>query len=106
LYALDPSHPKTLAFLKEVFETYRDWGVRYYMIDFLWAGSDTLSKTPHAKHFDKTLVSGPEVFQKGLQAIRDAAGDDTHLLGATGPTYHTAGVMDAMRVGNDFGEGR
>lgn len=106
LYALDPSHPKTLLFLKEVFQTYRDWGVRYYMIDFLWAGSDTLSKIPHAKHFDKTLVSGPEVFQKGLQAIRDAAGDDTHLLGATGPTYHTAGVMDAVRVGNDFGEGR
>lgn len=106
IYALDPSHPKTLQFLKEVFQTYREWGVRYYMIDFLWAGSDTLGHVPHAKHFDKALVSGPEVFQKGLQAIRDACGDDTHLLAATGPTYHTTGAMDAARVGNDFGEGR
>ena len=106
IYALDPSHPKTLDFLRKVFRTYRDWGVRYYMIDFLAAGADTLIDTPHAKHYDKTLVSGPEVFQKGLQAIRDACGDDTHLLASSGPTYHTAGAMDSVRVGNDFGEGR
>jgi alpha-galactosidase len=106
VYALDPSHPKTQVFLREVFQTYREWGVRYYMVDFLWAGSDTLSTIPHAKHYDRTLVSGPEVFRAGLQVIRDAAGDDTHLLGATGPSYHTTGLMDSMRVGNDFGEGR
>jgi hypothetical protein len=106
VYALDPSHPKTLEFLRKVFQTYREWGVRYYMIDFLAAGADTLSNIPHAKHFDKTLVSGPEVFQKGLQAIRDACGDDTHLLASSGQTYHTAGFMDSVRTGNDFGEGR
>jgi hypothetical protein len=106
VYALDPSHPKTLEFLRKVFETYRDWGVRYYMIDFLGAASDTLGGIPHARHFDKTLVSGPEVFQRGLQAIRDACGDDTHLLASSGPTYHTAGAMDSVRVGNDFSEGR
>lgn len=106
VYALDPSHPKTLAFLRKVFRTYRERGVRYYMIDFLWAGADTLGKIPHAKHYDKTLVSGPEVFQKGLQAIRDACGDETYLLASTGPTYHTAGAMDSVRTGNDFGEGR
>lgn len=106
VYALDPSHPKTLAFLRRVFETYREWGVRYYMIDFLWAGSDTLGLPPHARHYDRTLVSGPEVLQRGLQAIREACGDDTFLLAATGPTYHTAGAMDSVRTGNDFGEGR
>jgi hypothetical protein len=106
IYALDPSHPRTLEYLRKVFQTYRDWGVRYYMIDFLEAGADTLTTFPHAKHHDKELVSGPEVFQKGLQAIRDACGDDTHLLASSGPTIHTAGVMDSVRTGNDFCEGR
>jgi hypothetical protein len=106
IYALDPSHPKTLKFLRKVFQTYRDWGVRYYMIDFLEAGADTLTGIPHAKHYDKKVVSGPEVFQKGLQAIREACGDDTHLLASSGPTIHTAGIMDAVRTGTDFGEGR
>jgi hypothetical protein len=106
VFALDPSHPKTLEFLRKVFQTYRDWGVRYYMIDFLSAGADTLTDIPHAKHYDKTLVSGPEVFQRGLQAIRDACGDDTYLLASSGQTYHAAGAMDSVRVGNDFGEGR
>jgi hypothetical protein len=106
VYALDPSHPKTLEFLRKVFRTYRDWGVRYYMIDFLGAGEDTIGGVPHAKHYDKTLVSGPEAFQKGLQAIREACGEDTHLLASSGPTYHTAGAMDSARIGNDFGEGR
>ena len=106
IYGLDPSHPKTAEFVREIFKTYREWGVRYYMIDFLGAGADTLSGIPHAKHYDKTLVSGPEVFQKGLQAVRDGCGDDTHLLASSGPTYHTAGIMDSVRVGTDFGEGR
>jgi hypothetical protein len=106
IYALDPSHPKTQEFIREVFTTYRDWGVRYYMIDFLGAAGDTLTDLPHAKHYDKSLVSGPEVFRTGLQAIRDACGDDTHLLAATGPTTYGAGIMDAVRTGTDFCEGR
>jgi hypothetical protein len=106
VYALDPSHPKTAEFLRKVFKTYRDWGVRYYMVDFLSAGGDTLTNIPHARHYDKALVSGPEVFRRGLAVIREACGDDTHLLAATGPTIHTAGLLDSVRTGNDFCEGR
>jgi hypothetical protein len=106
LYALDPSHPKTLEYLRKVFQAYRDWGVRYYMIDFLGAAADTMNRIPHAKHYDKKLVSGPEVYRKGLQAIREACGDDTHLLECGGPTIPSAGFMDSVRTGNDFGEGR
>jgi len=106
IYALDPSHPKTREFLRNVFFTYREWGVRYYMIDFLSAGADTLNAIPHAKHYDKKLVSGPEVYRTGLAMIREACGDDTHLLVATGPTIQAGGYMDSVRTGSDFGEGR
>ena len=104
-YALDPSHPKAAAFLKEVFETYRQWGVRYYMVDFLWAGAGSLSPV-QARHHDEAVISGPELLRKGLKVVREACGDDTYLLASTGPTIHTAGFMDAVRTGYDFGEGR
>jgi hypothetical protein len=106
VYALDPSHPKTLEFLGTVFRTYREWGVRHFVIDSVVAGADTLCAIPHAKHYDKKLVSGPEVLQKGLRAIREACGDDTHLVACSGPTIETTGIADSVRVGIDFGEGR
>lgn len=106
IYALDPSHPKSLAFFKKVFETYRDWGVRYYMLDFLHAGAGNISNLPYENHHDQHLVAGPEAYHHALQAVREAAGADTYFLSSSGPTVHNAGAVDAARTGNDFGEGR
>ena len=41
-----------------------------------------------------------------MQVIRRAAGDDTYLLVSTGPTFQTTGLVDAVRAGTDYGEGR
>ena len=112
LYALDPTHPKTLAFLDAAFSVNRRRGIRYYMIDFLYAGAGNInargpSPEPLAAPLhDPHVVPGPEAFQKALHVIRRAAGDDTYLLASTGPTLHTATVADGVRTGNDFGEGR
>ena len=107
MYALDPTHPKALAFIKNVFETYRSWGVRYYMLDFLEAGSGNISgRFPYQDHYDRNLVPGPEAYHHFLNVVRKAAGDDTYFLSSTGPTIHNAGIVDAARTGNDFGEGR
>lgn len=106
MYALDPSHPETHRFLHETFETFRRWGIRYYMIDFLRDAAGNISSHPYTSHHDKTLVAGPEAYHAGLSVIRKAAGDDTFLLSSSGPTIHNAGFADAARTGNDFGEGR
>lgn len=106
LYGLDPTHPKTLSHVAQVFETYRSWGVRYYMIDFLYVGAGNLGPFKHAKFYDPSVVLGPEALQKALKVIRNAAGDDAYLLASTSPTIHCAGIVDGMRTGNDFGEGR
>jgi hypothetical protein len=111
LHALDPTHPKTLAFLEKAFALNRRRGVRYYMIDFLYAGAGNINggaspAPPTAPLHDPGVVPGPEAFQKALHVIRRAAGDDTYLLASTGPTLHTATVADGVRTGNDFGEGR
>jgi len=106
MYALDPSHPKSLAYMRDVFTTYKKWGVRYYMADFMEAGAGNTSRFPYADHFDKALVAGAQVYHNFLKMMRAAAGDDTYFLGSSGPTIHNAGFVDGQRTGNDFGEGR
>ena len=106
-YILDPTHPKTKAFLTNVFETYREWGIRYFMIDFLYSisGSTPGSFRPDG-FYNKDLIPGPETYRAGLEIVRKAAGPETYLLSSTGPTFHNLGLLDGMRVGNDYGEGR
>ena len=104
---LDPTHPKTKAHIRHVFETYRRWGVRYYMIDFLDAIGDSTPGTYRPDGFyDRSLIAGPQTFREGLKTIRDAAGPDTYLLSSTGPTLQGVGLVNAARVGTDYGEGR
>lgn len=106
-YVLDPTHPKTKQHLTHVFETYRKWGVRYYMIDFLNAIGGPIPGTfvPDSFH-DRSLIPGAQTFRQGLETIRKAAGPDTYLLSSTGPTLQGLGLVNAARVGNDYGEGR
>jgi hypothetical protein len=106
LYALDPSHPKALSYIRRVFETYRQWGVRYYMVDFLEAGAGNLGRFSYKEHFDESLVAGPEAYLKFIRTMKEAAGPDAFLLASTSPTMHHAAALDGVRVGNDFGEGR
>ena len=112
LYALDPTHPKALDYIERSFAVNRERGVRYYMIDFLYAGAGNLNHpgplagANHAPLHNPDIVPGPEAFQMALKVIRQAAGPETYLLASTGPTLHTAGVVDGIRTGNDFGEGR
>jgi hypothetical protein len=107
MYVLDPTHPKTKEYLKNVFSTYREWGVHYYMIDFLYAISGTTPGDFVPDHYyDQSLIHGPQAYREGLKTIREAAGTDTYLLSSTGPTLLNIGLMDAVRTGNDYGEGR
>jgi hypothetical protein len=75
------------------------------MVDFLYAGAGNITGQPNHTA-DRSVVCGPEGFQRAMRVIRKAAGDDTYLLASSGPTLHTAGVCDAVRTGSDFGEGR
>ena len=96
MYVLDPTHPKTQSFLREVFETWHKWGVRYYMIDFLYSITGATPGTfLNDGYYDKTRIQGPEAWREGLRVIREAAGPDTYLLSSTGPTLQCIGYMDS-----------
>jgi hypothetical protein len=106
-YILDPTHPKTQVWFEEVFRTWREWGIRYYMLDFLYSASGSTPGRYRADAYhNPKLVAGPEAFRDALKVIRQAAGPDTYLLVSTGPTLQTVGLLDAVRAGTDYGEGR
>ena len=97
-YFLDGTHPATRAYLSRVFKTYRNMGIRAYMLDFL-------SIVPGAKPYDDTLLP-LEAARAMLLSIREAAGPDTHFQTAVASTPSFIGCVQAARVGRDFGEGR
>ncbi len=97
-YYLDGTHPKTLGFLRRLFGYYRKLGVRYYMLDFLGIVENARLRDP-----SRTPL---EAARAMLKAIREAAGADTHLQTAVSSTPGYVGLIDAARVGRDFGEGR
>ena len=107
MYLLDPTHPKTQALLRKTLETYYRWGVRYYMLDFLYGISgSTPGRFLYDNCYQRDLITGPQVYRAGLKLVREAAGPDTYLLTSTGPTMQNVGLVDACRMGSDYGEGR
>lgn len=97
-YFLDGTHPKSIDFLRKVFGYYREIGARYYMLDFLGIVDRCRLHDP-----------GQTPLQAGtgmLRVIREVAGSDTHIQTAVSSTPAYVGLIDAARVGRDFGEGR
>jgi len=97
-YFLDGTHPKTFKFIKKVFDHYRNIGVRFYMLDFLQVPGNSCL-------FDPTQTP-LQAADNILKLIRKTAGNDTHLQTAVSSTPAYCGLIDAARVGRDFGEGR
>ncbi len=97
-YFLDGSNPQAQNYIYNLFKKYYDAGVRYYMLDFL-ALQDT-AKLHNSKMLP--MEAGREI----LKAIRSAAGEETHLQTAVSSTPGYLDIVNAARVGRDFGEDR
>ena len=95
LAALDVTSPGAEAYLREVFGTFRDLGIDYFKIDFLYAGAMEGRRA-------RAEVPGVEAYRLGLRIIREAIGPDAYLLGCGAPILPSVGLVDAMRVGPDI----
>jgi len=93
-YALDPTHPGLLQYLRDLFRKLRANGFGFFKLDFLFAGA-----LPGVRH-DRSLTS-LQALRRALQVIRDSTGDDAYLLGCGCPLEAGIGLVDSMRVGND-----
>lgn len=93
-YALDTTHPDALAWLERVIGTVcEEWGYDYLKLDFLYAAS------LRGQRHDPTATS-LEAYRRGLQRIRDVAGE-RFLLGCGAPLLPSIGLVDGMRIGSD-----
>jgi alpha-galactosidase len=95
LAALDVTSPGVEAYLREVFGTFRDLGIDYFKIDFVYAGAMEGRRA-------RADVPGVEAYRQGLRIIREAIGPDAYLLGCGAPILPSVGLVDAMRVGPDI----
>lgn len=94
----------------------REWGYDYFKLDGLWVGTGTENQYGNNEYEgdDKLgcgIVHNPnttpiEAYRLGLKTVREAAGQDTFLLGCNisqnmrsfGASF---GLLDAMRIGPD-----
>ncbi|HJW89914.1 MAG TPA: alpha-galactosidase [Anaerolineales bacterium] len=94
-YALDLTHPAALDYAAGVVRTAaHEWGFPYIKLDFLHAAA-----LPGQRH-DPTRTRA-QVLRAGLQAVRQAAGEEAFLLGCGCPLGPAIGLVDAMRIGTD-----
>ncbi|MDS0260292.1 alpha-galactosidase [Haloarcula sp. S1CR25-12] len=97
MYGLDLTHPEVQTWLRETFRTVVDeWGFDYLKLDFLYAGA-----LPGERFADVTRA---EAYREGLATIREAVGEETHILGCGAPQGQSVGLVDTMRVGPDTAE--
>lgn len=93
-HVLDTTHPDVLPWLRELTATARAWGYPYLKLDFLFGAA-----LPSVR-FDPT-VGRADAYRRGLQALRDGAGQDAFLLGCGAPLAQSIGLVEAMRTGPD-----
>lgn len=82
---LDARNPAVQDHLESTFRDLRRQGVRYFKIDFLYAGG----------------YAGTAAVRAGVQAIRRGIGDDSYLLACGAPLLPMVGICDGCRIGRD-----
>lgn len=117
-WCLDMTHVGAREYVSRVVRRITgEWNNKYIKIDGLWSGMATkiLYPTPDYREddlggavFSDTTRTNIEAYRIGLQAVREAAGDDVFILGCNiAQNMRTlgasVGLVDGMRVGRDIG---
>ncbi len=92
---LDITHPEVIEHLRRLIKRFvQELGYEYLKLDFLYAGA-----LP-GKRYNPSVTRAQGLYQ-ALQVIRDAAGQETELLGCGCPLGSGIGIFDFMRIGPD-----
>ena len=105
---LDPSRPEVLDYVRAVTRRFVDWG--YQMIKFDCSTQDILGRrgyrVPYVVaedgwyFYDRTRTSA-EIIMDFYRAIREAAGEETILIGTATISHLSAGLVHLGRTGAD-----
>ncbi len=94
-HALDLTHPEVLEHLKELAHSLiHDLGFEMLKLDFLNSAA-----LPGDRYDPK--ITRAQALRRGLQVVREGAGEQAFLLGCGCPFGPAIGVVDALRIGPD-----
>lgn len=97
-YGLDATNPEVRKHVYDlIHRAVHEWGFNVLKLDFLYS-----SCLPGNGKYDITM-SRAEAFYLGLRTIREAAGNDTFIIGCGCPLGSAIGFADGMRVSCDTG---
>lgn len=82
---LDVTDHGAADYLRRVLHTFRDWGYRFFKLDFLYSEA----------------ILSLDAYREGMSLVREAVGPDAILLIGGAPLLPSIGLCDAMRVGPD-----
>ena len=92
---LDVTHPDAEAWLRGVIGGIRDAGFRMIKIDFIF--SEAFEGIRHDPQ-----VTSMQAYHRGLEIIRQTAGEDMFILACGAPMLPTLGYAHAFRTGPDI----
>jgi hypothetical protein len=119
-WCLDMTNSETQQFLhKAIHRITQDWGYKYLKLDGLWSGAALKIRyfNQHGQQygpddigtavFHDPNMTHIQAYRKGLDVVRDAAGDDVYMLGCSiSQNMRTLGgsigKVDGMRIGHDI----
>ncbi len=94
-FALDTTHPGVQQWLRQTTEyLVKECGFDFLKLDFIYTAA-----LP-GKRFDPSFT-GAQALRKGLEIIREAAGENCLILGCGAPLGPSVGIVDIMRVSPD-----
>lgn len=106
---LDPSHPDVLNYIRETTARFVSWG--YELIKFDCSTQDILGRrgyrVPYGiaadgwSFYDRSKTSA-EIIMNFYAAVREAAGDNTVLIGCATISHLSAGYVEIGRTGADI----
>jgi len=94
-FLLDPTVPKTQAFLTSLFDRYASMGYEYFKLDFL-------AMTMEAKRFHDRAVPRCHILGLLMEAVSRGVAGRAELLGCNYPFGNGNSCVNAVRVGADI----
>lgn len=96
-HALDFTNQSSIEYIKKVFAYYRhELGIKYFKLDACYWGAIK------GYRFSNPNATRIENYRLGMQAIHEACGEDTIILGCNAPMWPSLGLCHAMRVSDDI----
>ncbi len=97
IFVLDATNPGAQDYLRQTYRTLvRDWNIRYIKLDFM----DT---TAIEGYYYRPNTTALEAQRIGLEAIREAVGDDVLLDKDGSPMLNVVGILNEGRISTDTG---